>query len=60
MSSSTEVTAAAKNTPYMDLMRESCEYVAGQSQDKKNRARERREEERRGRRKKRRGGKIHK
>lgn len=36
MPASTEVTAAAKNTPYIDLMRESCENVAGQSQDKKN------------------------
>lgn len=30
------MTAAAKNTLYMELMRERCEYVAGQSQDKKN------------------------
>lgn len=28
------MTAAAKNTSYIDLMRESCENVAGQIQDK--------------------------
>lgn len=32
---SIEVITAAKNTPYTDLMRVSCEYVAGQSQGKK-------------------------
>lgn len=37
------MTAAAKNTVYIDLMRESCEDVARQKEDK-----ERREEKRRG------------
>ena len=37
--------AAAKNIPYIDLMRESCECVARQRQEKERREDERKEEE---------------